>query len=148
MIGLSEIRAAGVKALAEEAVRFLESHSWCGGLKAGELAFALSGVVGVFRLSFRPNAPGVDDVLWVVVGDVPPAYLVLDGAPNWQSALAAYVREMRAWVAAVRAGAPLDDVIPVKAAATPEHAAMLESRLDFIQHNLVDVSAGEVEGDT
>jgi hypothetical protein len=45
---------------------------------------------------------------------------------------------MRRWITAVRAGASLDDVIPVAANPTIQHADMLESRLDFIQRRLID----------
>jgi hypothetical protein len=147
MTALAEIRSAGAKRLAEEAIAFLESQPWCGGVVGGELAFAVSSVVGVFKLRVRPKRPGVDDVLWVVVGDVPPAYLVLDNAPDWQAALAGYIAEMGRWVAAVKSGAPLDNVIPVAAAPTAEHAAMLESRLAFLRENLVNLEASHLESD-
>jgi hypothetical protein len=80
----------------------------------------------------------VDDTLWVVVGDSPPAFLVCDDAPDWQSALRCYVREMQRWVDAVRSGNELDDIIPVDVSPTLEHAALFSSRLGFIQDYLID----------
>jgi hypothetical protein len=147
MLPIAEIRNGEVRDLADEAVRFLEGHSWCRSVRSGELAFAVAGVLGVFKIALEPARPGVPSVLWVVVGDLPPAYLVTDDAPDWQSALAAYVDEMKKWVAAVLDGASTADVIPVNVAPTAEHAEMLQGRLDFIQREFIATPADEIEGD-
>jgi hypothetical protein len=144
---LSKIRNPGVRDLADEAVRFLKTHSWCGPVKSGELAFAVAGVVGVFKIAFEPTRRGVDSVLWVITGDLPPAYIVTDDAPDWQSALAAYVGEMRRWVAAVQDGRSTADLIPVTVAPTAEHAAMLGKRLDFIEREFIAAPPESIEGD-
>jgi hypothetical protein len=106
------------------------------------------GVIGVFLFEFEPARPGVDDRLWVVVGDLPPAYLVCDHASTWQEALGAYVDEMRRWVKAVQEGSGLEDVIPVNAAPTTEHAGLLETRLDFVEENFINVPLDSLDGDT
>ena len=86
-------------------------------------------------------------MLWVVVGDLPPAYLVCDGNPTWLEALEGYVFEMERWVAAVRNGGSFEDVIPVRAARTLEHADKLAGRLRFIRDEILacedDTTAGE-----
>ena len=147
MVPISQIRNPKVREFADEALRFLESHSWCGPVKACELAFAVAGVVGIFKISFEPTRPDIDSVLWVVTGDLPPGYLVTDDAPDWQGALAGYVDEMRKWVAAARNGTSTADVIPVNVAPTPEYAEMLESRLNFIERELIAVAPDRIEGD-
>jgi len=58
---------------------------------------------------------------------------------RWQDALDGYIAEMQSWVDAVRAGDSIDELIPVNAASTPENAAMLASRLEFIRTRLVDL---------
>jgi len=148
MVPLSQVHDPEVRELADEALRFLESHSWCGRVKSGELAFAIAGVVGIFKFSFEPARPDVDSLLWVVTGDLPPAYLVTDDAPDWQSALAGYVDEMRKWVAAARSGTSTAEVIPVNVSPTPEYADLLESRLAFLERGLISVPAESIEGDT
>ena len=147
MVPLAKISNSEVRDLADEAVRFLEGHSWCRRVTDGELAFAVAGVVGVFRLTCEPTRPDVPSVLWVVTGDLPPAYLVTDDAPDWQGALAGYVYEMRKWVAAARVGASTEDLIPVNVAPTAEFAEMLDGRLDFLHNELVSVDADSVESD-
>jgi hypothetical protein len=71
----------------------------------------------------------MDELLWVVVGDLPPAYLVTDGNPIPLAALETYVEEMQAWVNAVEAGEPVDDLIPVNVTPTHDHAKQLKERL-------------------
>jgi len=101
-------------------------------------AEGISGKIGVFLVRIEPALIGVDEEHWVVVGDLPPAYLVCDNAPDWRGALRCYIYEMRKWVEAVQSGGSLKGVIPVKAEPTREHADMLASRLEFIQNHMID----------
>jgi len=96
--------------------------------------------------TFRPPR-AVDDTLWVVVGDLPSAYLALDDAPTWREALQGYVYEMGQWVSAVKQGDSLDDVIPVAVEPTIEHAEMLASRLAFIEEKILGVPDEDLESD-
>ena len=72
--------------------------------------------------NIHPLRRDVDELLWVVVGDIPPAYLVTDDAPDPVAALQAYIREMRRWIEAVRLGRPIADLIPVNALPTAVNA--------------------------
>ncbi len=137
-----------VRKLASEAETFLRSHTWCQGIAGGYLAFAVDGVIGVFLFDIVSSRPEVDNTLWIVTGDLPPAYLVTDDAESWQGALEGYVYEMRRWIDAVRNHESLDDIIPVSAEPTLQHAEMLEGRLDFIQKNLIDVLPDSIEWDS
>jgi len=138
MIPITALNDAALGDLAQQARNYLTSRRWCRTVIDAHLAFGIGGVVGVFLFSIEPTDAAFDDILWVVVGDLPPAYLVCDNAADWRGALNAYIYEMRRWIAAVRSGASFDDFIPVAAAATSEHADMLEMRLDFIQHRIID----------
>jgi hypothetical protein len=143
MISADKIRNPEILELAERASAFLLSHSWCRSITKVHLAWAVAGVVGVFQIKLIPSRSAVDDTLWVIVGDLPPAYLVRDGTPSWREALQSYVYEMRKWVSAVRNGEPLTDIIPVNAEPTPAWADELDSRLSFINERILDPSAGE-----
>ena len=138
MTRVSEITDEEELALARKATNFLTAFRWCASVKEAYLAFDIGDVLGVFLFRIEPRLVGVDDTLWVVVGDVPPAFLVCDDAPDWAGALRCYIREMQRWVAAVRSGSSLDGIIPVNVSATAEHAEMLSSRLDYIQDHVLD----------
>jgi hypothetical protein len=148
LIPVDNIVDSEVAALAREASPFLLSHSWCRSVKSVHLAWAAAGFLGVFLCHIEPARAEVDDTLWVVVGDLPAAYLVCDDAPTWREALERYVMEMRRWVAAVREGRSREDLIPVRASPTAEHADMLEVRLDTIESELISCDAEAPLGDT
>jgi hypothetical protein len=61
---------------------------------------------------------------------------------------------MREWIAAVRAGRPVSELIPVETSgggaplpATEETAAMLESRLDFIDERILSEFEADLAAD-
>ena len=138
MIAVNALEDKELRILANEARSFIPGFRWCRGVREEFLAYGVGGVIGVFLFRIEPAQDGVDDTLWVVVGDIPSAYLVCDDAPDWRAALRAYVDEMRRWISAVRSGKTLDDVIPVRAKPTREHADMLASRLEFIEMHIID----------
>ena len=138
MIRVSDLTDEEDIALARKATDFLTAFRWCASVKESFLAFDCGYILGVFLFRIEPRLLGVDDTLWIVVGDVPSAFLVCDDAPDWHRALQCYVREMQRWVGAVRSGSGLDGIIPVRVSPTPEHADMLASRLKFIQDHFID----------
>jgi len=133
--------------LTSEAQAFLSAQRWVARVQNVTPVFAIEGVLGVFRCALIPSQPDADVMVWVVVGDLPPAYLVHEPGDSWQDALRGYVEEMELWVEAVRAGRPVDDVIPVNVAPTREHADLLASRLTFLRTRLVEVDPDTVESD-
>jgi hypothetical protein len=68
----------------------------------------------------------------VIVGDVPPAYLVTDECKNPAEALDSYIEEMSKWIELAREGKSSSEVIPVNVPATPENAEKLHVRLEMI----------------
>lgn len=144
-VGEDEEETAQVREMAERAVRFLRSFDWCvdvAEVRVGDVT--ADSVVAVFLCRVVANRDDVPEWLWVVVGDVPPAYLVVDDAPNPASALDAYVGEMQEWVAAAKRGEPVDNLIPVLDAhgtrelpPTPQTAEGLERRLGLIDAEIL-----------
>lgn len=125
-------------ALARRATLFLSAFHWCAEIRESYLAFDIGYPLGVFLFCIEPRLVGVDDTLWVVTGDCPPAYLVCDAAPDWTAALGCYVYEMQRWVEAIRSGQSVTGLIPVNVKPTLEHAEMLAWRLSFIQDHCIE----------
>jgi hypothetical protein len=133
---------------AATAREFLASQPWCSAVHNVTPVFVVADVLGVFRCTLIPSRPDADVMVWVIVGDLPAAYIVHEPGDSWQDALIGYVTEMRRWVDAVKAGnPPAADIIPVNAPPTLETAEMLTSRLDFIQSRLLDVDPSTVKND-
>jgi hypothetical protein len=143
---LAEIENPEVQDLAQRAIAFVRGFRWCLDVSACSLAFAVAGVLGIFRVELVPGE-GADPTVWVIVGDLPPAYLWFDTDDTWQDALRGYVEEMRRWTEAAATGGDVSELIPVNVPPTPEYAAMLSGRLDFLERHLIDVDPGSLEGD-
>jgi hypothetical protein len=122
----------------EEATDFLRGFAWSGTIRRRSLGLGVGGVVAVFLFEIEPAHPDVDARLWVVVGDLPPAYLVTDHAPTARDALTGYVEQMSRWVDAAKSGDSVDDLIPVNVPPTPENADLLERRLAFLRDTFLD----------
>ena len=146
MKSVAEIEHPEVKAYAQRATAFVRGFRWCRDVTACTLGFAVAGILGVFRIDLVPGE-GADPTVWVVVGDLPPAYLYYEPSDSWQDALRDYVEEMRRWAQAAATGGEVSELIPVNVPPTPEYAAMLSSRLDFLERTLLDVPPESLEGD-
>jgi len=144
----AEIENPEVRDFARRAQAFVEGFGWCERVTACRLAFAVAGVLGIFRIDLVPAGAGADPIVWAVVGDLPPAYLVFEEGDTWQDALRGYAGEMDAWVEAVRTGGSLQDVIPVNAAPTSSYADELDGRLSLLRAEFLEVDPGSVESDT
>lgn len=79
----------------------------------------------------------VDHWVWVLVGDIPPAYITCEDAKTPYEAIDGYVGAMEEWVQAARDGASVAELIPVNVPATPANAALLDSRLKFIDEKIL-----------
>src|SRR5437763_5201194 len=86
-----------LKEMLSEAEGYLSGFDWCESIAESYLGIGIGGVVAVFLFRIVPRRNAIDEWLWVVVGDLPPAYLVTDDNPTPRAALEAYVEEMNAW---------------------------------------------------
>lgn len=143
MAGCDESETNSLHEMLKSAEAYLTSHKWCPAIVERFFAFGVGGVIALFLFRLSEKIHGTDDLLWVVDGDVPAAYLVTDKAPDAGAALAIYVELMEEWANAVLSGSSLESVFPVDAAPTPEHANMLLSRTQYIRDRLIPLCQGE-----
>lgn len=120
----------------EEARAYLKGQKWCRSIRSERFGLGVGGVVAVFLFELAGD-PGVDDLLWVVSGDLPLAYLVTDSAPTPAAALELYCDMMEDWINAARGKAALGDVFPVAVHPTEENAARLEKRVAFLRSEVI-----------
>ncbi len=126
-----------ITAMHEAAMQYLASFKWCGAIVSSAVGMVYPGIIGVFLFNIEPATPGVDNWNWVVVGDLPPAYLSGGVSPTPDAALEGYIDEMMAWVDAVETGASVAGLIPVNAPPTPGTAADLRRRLNLLQERIL-----------
>jgi hypothetical protein len=135
-IGFSE-EEGSLYSFMKEAQIFLNDKRWCVKIEDGFLKFFIEGILAVFKFYIVPISDNIDKELWVIVGDIPPAYLVIDNAPDTISALKIYVEEMNLWVEAVLNEKSIENLIPVNVLNTKDNAIKLKKRLDFISNKVI-----------
>src|SRR3954451_783198 len=139
-IGLVHTRRCGAMALVleDEARAYLLRTGYWRSVERLECGLAVQGGFGVFLAEAEPAAPDVDRAVGVVVGDLPPLYLVTDDIETPEEALTAYIDHRRAWVDAVRANLSVADLAPVDVEPTREWAAALATRLRLLEEFLAE----------
>lgn len=88
--------------------------------------------VGVFLYEIAPASKKVDRLHWVICGDVPSAYLVLDKAKNPTEAIEQYCIQVRKWIEGVRSGQLLPDTMPIEWPQSIPSAERLSKMLDEV----------------
>jgi hypothetical protein len=132
------------KAAAQDAVTFLKSHGWCQDVIERYFCFGIGGVIELFLFRVNrlgPNESVIDEWLWVIVGDIPFAYLVTDDAKSPDEALRAYCYVMQEWVTAVLSKNALSDVYPIAVEPTADNAAQLAVRIEFLLSEIVPLAS-------
>jgi len=137
--------------LSRRATEYIGAMPWCRTITRGWLAYGCGYILGVFYFHIVPARQDVPQFHWVVVGDLPPAYLATDCCGSSDEVLGAYVCEMQEWVDRVMDGRVLtDDIIPVNVPADKKWAKELQGRLDFIRKHVlgevgIDPNRGRTE---
>ena len=137
MFGDDEEDTRLLRKMASEAHDYISNFSWCKSIREAYFGDGYGGIVAIFFFHIEPSRPGADEWLWVVVGDLPPAYLVIDECKIPSQALEGYIDEMSDWVSLAKEGRSSENAIPVNAPATAEFAEMLESRLKVLRETIV-----------
>ena len=76
--GENEDETSRLKEMAVFAISWLSSCSWCTDIVSIDFGFGVGDIIASFYFRITPINQEIDSELWVVVGDVPPAYLVKD----------------------------------------------------------------------
>ena len=111
-------------ALAERALAYLAEQDWCPPVRDAFLGWEQAGVAA-FLVRLQAPIEEADAELWVVAGDLPCAYLVVDEAPDGATALLVYCDLMDDCAWTLLAGYPVDEAFPVALEPTPENAERL-----------------------
>lgn len=126
--------------LAEEAKLFLESHKWCKKVEKQWLASGWENLLLVFYFKITPNSKNADDYVWVVVGDLPPAYIDIESADNISDVIETYTDLMDDWVQCVKNGQPVEDCYPIDVPPENEYAEMLAIRIKLVREYILKQS--------
>lgn len=135
-----------IRKMRQEAQSFLESHPWCEGIRHVYLGFAYPGIVAVFLFHMIPGHQEVDEWVWVIVGDLPPAYITCDNALNPAAALDGYLGAIQKWVDAAKNERSVDRLIPVNVPPSKKYAELLEKRIKFLDEKILSQYSDDLKG--
>lgn len=124
-------------AMGKEGVSYLESFEWCPPISSTRLRFGIGVVVATMTVRLSKPIDGDVMSLWVVVGDLPSAYLALEEETDPSEVLNVYCELMRDWCKAVEKGKSLSDVFPVRAERTLEACRDLLLRVSLLEEKII-----------
>jgi hypothetical protein len=120
-----------------EARRYLKFYNWVLSIKGEYVGYGADGIIYIFLFEIEPGRPEVNQWIWVIVGDVPPAFIPADDATTPFEVLDAYIGALEEWVEAARKGKSVAKLIPVNVDANPANAEMLAGRLKFLDERIL-----------
>lgn len=132
IVGDDEEDTVLLRALADEARRYISSFSWCKEVLQSYFGGGVGGIFGVFFFHIRPSRSDVEPWIWIIVGDIPSAYLPITDCKSPAEVFRTYIRGMSNWVELARkgkTGTPEQGVPPVDVPATPEWAETINQKL-------------------
>jgi len=135
MTGEDAEDSAELRVLLDQARRYILSFSWCDSIVGSYFAVGAGKVFAIFLFHISPTRPEVDQWIWIIVGDIPSAYLPLADCRSTREVFETYIDGMNRWVKLARQGqaaGPEDRVPPVNVPATPEWAEKLDMRLRLL----------------
>jgi hypothetical protein len=137
MVGEDDDETERLRKMEQKARDFINQFPWCEGIREFYFGDGIGDVVAIFLAQISQAKPSIDEYLWIVVGELPSAYLVTEDSPRPKEALEGYIWEMRKWVELAKQGRTSEEVIPVNVPPTPEWAEILGSRLDTLEKEII-----------
>ena len=71
-----------LRRMAQAAEAYLRSFSWCKEVSGSFFGGGVGGIIAVFLFNIRPARPAGGSWIWIIVGDIPSAYLPLEDAAS------------------------------------------------------------------
>ncbi|MGA2217821.1 MAG: hypothetical protein ABSG51_07035 [Terracidiphilus sp.] len=115
--------------MAAEAVRYVQSFEWCIELHERYFGQGCGGVVALFLFRVTIRSFQTPEWIWVIVGDMPSAYMELEQAQSPREALLCYIEGVEELLEATDEERASEDLIPIIVQAGDEFIEMLRGRM-------------------
>jgi hypothetical protein len=125
MAGEDDTDTSLLQLMLEDARKYVLAFPWCESIVRSYFAGGVGEIFAVFLFNIFPARSDVGQWMWVVVGDIPSAYLPLEDCKSRREVFETYIDGMERWIELARerrGGTVEDGVPPVNVPATPEWA--------------------------
>ena len=123
-----------------EAKEYLISQNWCTAINKGWVASSFGYILNIFYFKIIPDHISCnDEFVWIIEGDIPPAYIDIISATNAYEALNCYINLMEEWVENVKNEDSADECFPLSIPPQRKYAIMLESRLKLLKEDYLPI---------
>jgi len=136
IVGDDEVDTKLLRKMAADAERYIAKFSWCQEILESYFANGVGGIFAVFFFRVRSDSDSVSPWIWIMVGDLPSAFLPISDCKSDAEAFRLYCWGMSNWVDFARkgqTGTTAQGVPPVNVPSTPEWAEVLKQRLDSLR---------------
>lgn len=123
--------------MASEARKYIGAFPWAPPLAGLFFASGVGGIVAVFLAEFSEVIDGTDKSLWLVVGDLPSAYLVVEPDDTPKEVIERYIHMMELWAHTVGSGNSPTECFPIDAAPTHDNASDLLKRTALLRAEII-----------
>jgi hypothetical protein len=131
-----------LRAMAEEAIRYVRSFPWCIELHETYFSDGVGGVVALFLSCVTIRQAETPEWIWVIVGDLPSAYMEFEPSHSPRAALLRYIEGVEEWLAASEEERPSANLIPIDVPPGTEFIDMPQGRIETLRSlvlpNLLD----------
>jgi hypothetical protein len=104
MAGEDDEETLLLRQMLEEARRYALSFSWCDAIIDSYFGGGIGKIIAIFLFKISTTRADVDHWMWIIVGDLPPAYLPLEDCKSPKSVFEMYVHGMGRWAKLARQG--------------------------------------------
>jgi hypothetical protein len=118
-----------LNAMAGEASRYVRSFGWCREVLDAYFGDGIGGVIGLFLFYVKIKNFVEPEWIWVFIGDVPSAYMLVGSCRTPHQALAGYIDGLEEWLRFAASGDLSSDLIPIEVPPTDENKSMIASRV-------------------
>ena len=123
-----------------EAKKYLSEFDWCIKILDGWVAASFGYILNIFLFKIKPdNKTCPDEYVWIIVGDIPPAYIDVVSAQTASDALNSYIEVMQDWVEKVKDGDSIEEYYPVNVTPEAKYANMLATRLKMLKEDFFPI---------
>lgn len=124
--------------LINESRKYLASHrEWCGEIYEGWLFTNIGYVICIFLYKIDNLQSPEDNLVWVVVGDLPPMYLDTYNVISTTEVVQNYIALVKEWVENAESGKSLQDCYPLHADNSKDSISMINKRLSMLSNNIL-----------